>query len=137
MTTIRSTMGSLRDITFPSVYICNSNQVISFFFLPLCFLSLYLSFSSYLSIPRSFTFSFYLALAIYFLLLSQLLLLTECRLSFQNCKTFQVKKSFLNSLDIDLDKNGSAVKLLYDNFLLGVKPNDNGTLPWTTEEKSR
>jgi hypothetical protein len=43
----------------------------------------------------------------------------------------------LNSLGIDLDKNGTAVKLLYENFILGVKPNPDGTDPWTKEDKSR
>ena len=33
------------------------------------------------------------------------------------------------SLDIDLDHNASDAKLLFEHFLLGVTPNENGTDP--------
>jgi len=49
----------------------------------------------------------------------------------------QVKKSFLDSLGIDLYSNSSAVSLLFENFLLGVRPLQNGSDPWTAKEKAR
>ena len=70
---------------------------------------------------------------------SRFLLIVKSKVSknnlFLNCVIcFQVKKSLLTSLGVDLDHNASDAKLLFDHFILGVKPTNNGSDPRTSKD---